>query len=250
MKRALILLPIVAALMLTASCAGMNTMPADPSNPIKSIAVLPLANNTNDVDGPQDVREKLIEKLVKRRYSVMPAEEVDQRLRDRLGITLGGQLEDATVAQLKDLLGVDGLVYGTLMDYGVLTTGAYNVSKVRAKFKLVDAASGATLWKNGLGVRSELRMEGDAGIAANALANISDSTDDKEAPWVTISNLSSNQDFEKTLYMSLLAQLASKAVGMHLYRETGEMLRRVFEDFPVGPGIVVEFATAPAEAAQ
>lgn len=249
MKRMPILLSLLAALILITSCATMPTMSADPSNPIKSIAVLPLANNTNDVDGPQHVREKLIERIVKRRYSVMPMEEIDRRLRDQLGITLGGQLEDATVEQLKDVLQVDGLVYGTLMDYGEITTGAYNVKKVRAKFKLVCASSGTTIWEKGLGVRSELRMDGDAGTATNAVANIADSKcNDEGVPWVTISNINSNQNFERTLAISLVTKLASKAVGVHLVRETNEMLKRITSNFPVGPGVVVDFGSATENA--
>ena len=101
---------------------------------------------------------------------------------------------DLTTAQkLGEALGVEGVLYGTLMDFDETTTGVINVKKVRGKFKLVNTATGQAMWVRGLGVRSEMRMEGNAGKAGALLSRAADSRD-KEAPWVTIESTTSGSD--------------------------------------------------------
>ena len=73
--------------------------------------MLPLINDTTDVDAPNFVREKLAAAIQRRFYNVQPLEETDRILRDQLGITLGGQLGMATTAQLREALQVEGLLY-------------------------------------------------------------------------------------------------------------------------------------------
>ena len=59
--RSLKLVTIILSIILISGCAMMPTKPpADPSNPMKRIAILPIKNDTTDVDGPNFVREKLI----------------------------------------------------------------------------------------------------------------------------------------------------------------------------------------------
>jgi len=244
-----VLLPaLLAVFLLVSACGLVPTVPPNPANPVKTVAVLPLVNLTNDVEAPQMVREKLMAALDKRHYAVMPAKQVDQILADRLGITLGGQLQDATVDQLRSVLEVDGLVYGTLMDFKETTTGLYNVKKVRGKFKLVNAQNQSTMWANGIGVKSEIKMGGVAGDIADVAADVSDSNE--EVPWVTIDSQTSQEDFGTTLGVSLALKLISKATNCHLARETDEMIRRVVADLPVGPGVTVSFAAPVMPAIQ
>ena len=75
-----------------------RSLPRDSSNPLKRVAILPLKNDTNDVDGPEVMRKKMVQALERRSYVVKDLKETDQILRDRMGITLGGQL-DLTTAQ-------------------------------------------------------------------------------------------------------------------------------------------------------
>lgn len=94
--KSLKLLAIILSIILISGCAMMPTKPpADPSNPMKRIAILPIKNDTTDVEGPYFVREKLVKAFEDREYNVKPVEETDRLLRDRMGITLGGQLEMA-----------------------------------------------------------------------------------------------------------------------------------------------------------
>ena len=131
------------------------------------------------------LRKKLAQALENRSYVVKDLKETDKILRDRMGITLGGQLSLTTAQELGRELGVEGVLYGTLMDFDESTLGAINVKKVRGKFKIVNATTGQTVWERGLGVRSELVMQSKYGAAATVASRAADARD-KEAPWVTI----------------------------------------------------------------
>lgn len=135
----------------------LNSCATPPQREVKikpdyTVAVLPLYNATNDVNGPILVR-KVFNKRIHRNYKTMSLNEIDRTLRDKMGITHGEQLDIATPQKLGEVLGVDGVVYGYLLNFDDITTGVYNVRKVRAGFKLVDTRTGRTLWAKGKGVR-------------------------------------------------------------------------------------------------
>jgi len=208
----------------------------DASNPLKRVAVLHLKNDTTDVDGPEVMRQKMVQALERHSYVVQDLKETDQILRDRMGITLGGQLDMTTPQKLGEALRVEGVLYGTLMDFEESTLGAINVKKVRGKFKLVNAMTGQAIWTRGLGVRSEMMMQSRAGVAAAAVARASDARD-KDAPWVTIQSITTgSDDIGKSFVVGLGTKLFSKAIGKHLDHESTELARRVTEDLPWGPG--------------
>ncbi len=229
-------LAIAVTLVMTACAIPHPPLPYDANNPLKRVALLPLKNDTNDVDGPEILRKKMVQALERRSYVVKDVKETDQILRDRLGITLGGQLEMTTAQELGKALGVEGLLYGTLMDFDEMTTGAINVKKVRGKFRLVNALTGQAVWGRGLGVRSEMMMQSKVGVAATAAARAADARD-KEVPWVTIeSTTTGSGKLGESLAVGLGAKLISKAVGVHLERESTELARRLTESLPWGPG--------------
>ncbi len=127
-RRRLLYLVLVFAL---GACGGRAIAP-NPANPVYKVAVLPFYNATNDVDGPGTVRKLFAGRLDRFHYDSLPLEDVDRLLSDRMGITLGSQLELTTAKELGETLGVDGVFYGYLLDFGQITTGVYNVKKVRA----------------------------------------------------------------------------------------------------------------------
>ena len=242
MKRASLLMMVV-LLMSICGCAIAPMQPSlDPSNPIKRLAVLPFKNDTTDVDAPNYVRERLIPALEKRHYNILPVEETDMILREQLGITLGGQMEMASVEKLKEVLQVEGLLYGTIMDFGETTTGLVNARKVRGKFKIVDTNVNAVFWENGIGVRSQDTSGGTVGALTGAVAGAGGKGE--EVPWVMIESSSSNKSALEGLAAGLTKKLVSKAVGVHLQRETDEMIWRIVQNLPWGPGEAAA-ATAP-----
>lgn len=234
MKQANLWLMIVLLICLS-GCAIVPVQPTgDPNNPIKRLAVLPFRNDTTDVDAPNFVRERLIPALERRLYRVIPVEETDRILRDQLGITLGGQLEMASVAKLKEALQADGLLYGTIMDFGDVTTGLVNERKVRGKFKIIDTATETVFWENGLGVKSQDTSGGLAGSLTGTAADIGGK--DEEVPWVVIERESSNKSVLEGFAAGLTQKLVTKAMGVHLQHETDEMIWRLVQNLPWGPG--------------
>jgi hypothetical protein len=134
------------------------------------------------------------------------------------------------------VLGVEGVLYGTLMDFDETTTGVLNVKKVRATFKLVNTMTGQTVWERGLGVRSEVRMSGKSGDVATVVARAADARE-KDVPWVTIESIATNEKkVGRSLAYGLGTQLFTKAVGIHLDYESTELVRRVADNLPWGPG--------------
>ena len=239
MRRFHVLLTLFLLLVFLAGCTGMPALgpQADHTNPIKRLAMLPLRNDTTDVDAPAFVREKLAAAIEKRFYNVQPLEETDRILRDQLGITLGGQLDMATTAQLREALQVEGLLYGTLMNFEESTTGLVNVRKVRGKFHIIDTNTSSVFWKNGIGIKTQDTSGGTVGNLTGAVALAGSA--DKEVPWVILESTSSNQSVLDGFAMGLGKKLISKAVGMHLVRETNEMIWRLVQNLPWGAGDTV-----------
>jgi hypothetical protein len=219
-------------------------LPFDASNPLKRVAILPMKNDTNDVDGPAMVREKMAEALTNHSYVVQDLKETDQILRDRMGINLGGQLDMTTPQKLGETLGVEGVLYGTLMDFDETTTGVYNAKKVRGKFKLVNTATGQTVWQRGLGVKREQGTSSTESGLIRLGARAADARD-KEAPWVLLSSTTTNQSTKDSFLTGLGAKLFTKALGIHLELESKELARLVTDNLPWGPGTGA--APAPPE---
>jgi hypothetical protein len=230
----------LAAITLLAAATGClpppSNFPRDYSNPIKRVAILPMTNNTNDVDGPGVMRKKMAQALERRSYVVQDLKQTEQILRDRMGITLGGQLGLTTAQELGQELGVEGVLYGTLMDFDESTLGAINVKKVRGKFMLVNTMTGQTVWERGLGVRSELIMQSEYGAAA-AIASRAADARDKDAPWVTIESVTTGSNkIGESFAIGLGTKLFTQAIGLHLDYESTELARRITDTLPWGPG--------------
>lgn len=237
---------LFALTLMLSACAGLKGKEPDDSGFVSSVAVLPLYNATNDVEGPQMVREQAAARLRKASYRNLPLAEVDQILRDRMGITLGAQLDLTTPEALGTELGVDYLLYGYLLDFNTVTTGIYNVNKVRAGFKLVDAKTGAVVWSRAAGVKNEIHSAGELGKGIAAYSQTSDATEDelyKAIPGVAgIQGLSDwttkRSRHEKSVgnaaLFSLGELLVTQAFGVHLYLESSEMLDRIMADLPHG----------------
>lgn len=139
---------------LSGGCAVMTLPPPDASNPVATVAVLPVHNHTPDMDGAEWIRAAITDMVPSRYYRVAATKEVDQVLRDKMGVTLGGQLDYTNPATgapsppvVGETLAVDGLLYCNLEDFQNLVTGFYNQKKVKAKCRLVNAKNSDVLWE-------------------------------------------------------------------------------------------------------
>lgn len=152
-KRAFLLLIILPVFFL-AGCVALLP-PPNPNNPVARVAVLPMANNTNNLDGPVFVRETFNTMVPSRYYETIDLKQIDEVLNHEFGVTLGEQLDftnPGAGAPLPNKVGealmVDALFYGTLIEFNQVITGIYNKRQVKAKFKLINYKTGEVMWED------------------------------------------------------------------------------------------------------
>jgi hypothetical protein len=236
---------------LMTACISVPIAP-NSSNPIHTVAVLPLVNNTNDVDGPVYVRTKLAEEVSRHAYIVKPLTEVDQTLKDQMGVTLGAQLDMTSAQKLGEVLGVDGVLYGSLEDFSHNVTGLYNVKRVRIRTKLVNCRTGETVWSHGIGIKNV------SGPAANASNLLPDNNDELKplfgtnisAKWMDMPGWSSSgggSSLVGSAVMGIGEKVVSKTMKAPLSSETTAAVSRVLTGIPAGPegGHIYKPAVAP-----
>lgn len=229
------------------SCtAHVPRYPPNPSTPVYTLAVLPFYNATNDVGGPVAIRDEFQKRAARMHYMPMPLKEVDSLLLNRMGITLGSQLELTDPAALGELLGVDALVYGYVLNFDSVTTGVYNMKKVRAGFKMVDARTGEVIWSRGLGVKSFIAGS-EVGLGVTILKEAGDDGLDSYGAIKGLEEIRGLEDWqvliagatrkvEDAAILSFGEKLLTKAFGMHLWLETDSMMKRAMASMPSGPG--------------
>ena len=236
MKKAALSAIMIAGFLLTACSIPVQTIAPNPSNPFNTVAVLPIYNATNDVEGPKMVRELADKRIQRWRYTSKPLNEVDQILKDQMGVTLGSQLELTTAQKLGAALGVDAVLYGYLLNFDDVTTGVYNEKRVRAGFRLVDTKTGKVFWAGGRGVRNQSGALGSAASARDdGIGGLKSVQGIAEIPhleqWDAISGAA-----DSSLMMGLGKKLLDKTTGGYLKSETEEMLDRIFGNLPAGRG--------------
>ncbi|MDP2168035.1 MAG: DUF799 family lipoprotein [Thermodesulfovibrionales bacterium] len=152
MWRLPLLVTVLFALFFAVGCVSLP--PPNPYNPVAKVAVLMMMSQSNDLDGPVFVRRDFNRAVPSRYYETIDLEQIDQVLNEKMGVTLGGQLDYTnpgagapTPQQVGETLGADGLFYGNLIEFKQLITGIYNKRQVKAKFWLVNAKSGEVMWE-------------------------------------------------------------------------------------------------------
>lgn len=111
----------------------------------RTVAVLPVMNQTLDLDAPEVFRPYLHQVLAAKGYSGPSKEEVDELLLTR-DIREAGQVKSLTPEELGKLLGADAVLYSEVLDWSTTYLGVYASIAVSARFELVDAATATRLW--------------------------------------------------------------------------------------------------------
>ncbi|OGS23798.1 MAG: hypothetical protein A2297_02480 [Elusimicrobia bacterium RIFOXYB2_FULL_48_7] len=181
-----------------------------------TVAVLPMENETVNIDGPVLLRERLQKKLsCKPGYAAVPIEEVDVKLRE-IGITDGGQLRTVSPRELGEKLNADAVIYGKLLVFNTLRR-RINIGKlaigdtIRAQFRMVDVKTGTVLWENEKGI---VTTEGYKNRERN---KAKEKEKEKEKPLVSF-------DFAGALF--------EKIIGRPLNEETEELAIIMVKDMP------------------
>ncbi len=130
-------------------CAPSHTLVRDfGSRRPRTVALLPVLNDTNDLDAPKEMRPLIYNALTRRGYLVQSLDETDTLLKSQ-EIDEAGQIYTMTYRELGDLLKTDALLVSNVLDWSTIYLIAYSSVTVEANFKLIDAKSEDTLWASG-----------------------------------------------------------------------------------------------------
>lgn len=134
------------ALAFLSGCAGRSVYLSEHYTRAGRVAVLPMANETNDLDGPTYVRALLRDGLLARGFQIVEPGDVDRILKEN-GFTDGGQLDAAKPVDMGQWMKADTLFYTTLVEFNTINLGFYWQRKVTIAGRLVEAATGEKLWE-------------------------------------------------------------------------------------------------------
>lgn len=128
-------------------CCGKKVSPAAPAEQAKKpvirlIAVLPVDNRSSDPLAATVLRGMVLQKIYSRGYPKIPLAAVDERLSKNYK-------EAARMAPqiMGSLLGVDAVMYCSLLNWKTSYLYLYARTSVTARFELRSAKTGETLWK-------------------------------------------------------------------------------------------------------
>lgn len=116
------------------------------SRNLRSIAVLPVQNETPHLQAPDIFRPIVYQKIKQKGYESPALSFIDSRLAAR-DIREAGQIHSLTPQELGKLLSVDALLYSTVTEFSTTYLVAYASITVGAKFELKDARTGELLWQ-------------------------------------------------------------------------------------------------------
>jgi hypothetical protein len=129
-------------------CAVSYTLIKDfDSRKPHTVALLPVLNETNDLDAPEEMRPLIYEALNWRGYKVQEPAETDRLLRSR-GIEEAGQIHEMSFQELGDLLQTEALLVCNVIDWSTVYLLAYSSITVEAEFRLIDVKTGQALWES------------------------------------------------------------------------------------------------------
>jgi hypothetical protein len=111
------------------------------------IAVLPVDIKTGDRDAARMLREKLFDELYFKGYPKIPFEMVDAALADIRKRDGGASGSTVAPQVIGSMLGVDAVMYTTLLEANTKYRFVYAPVSVAAVFELRSVKTGDTLWK-------------------------------------------------------------------------------------------------------
>jgi hypothetical protein len=131
-------------------CAGgahHSVVPDYQAKTPRSIAALPVFNETVSLKGAEIFQPLLQKKLSEKGYESPAISYVDERLKEK-EIREAGQVNSLTPQELGKLLGVDAVLYSAVTDFSTTYLLAYASMTVGGRFWLVDTQSGEKLWES------------------------------------------------------------------------------------------------------
>jgi hypothetical protein len=112
----------------------------------RKIAILPVMNETVDMDAPKAFEASIVRRIEERGYRIIHGELVKTKLAER-DIHYAEQVRSLSNEELAHILGVDVLLYTTVTKWRTLYLVAYASVGVGARFELVDSNTGKVIWQ-------------------------------------------------------------------------------------------------------
>jgi hypothetical protein len=129
---------------------GCATKPYDYTNyrahMPRSIVVLPPLNESTDLRGTYSYLSTLTKPIAEMGYYVYPVAVVDQLFKEN-GMPGAGEMHQAPLHKIQEIIGADAVLYLTLKQYGTKYVVLSSVTTVMAVGKLVDTRTGTVLWE-------------------------------------------------------------------------------------------------------
>jgi hypothetical protein len=127
--------------------AEEDPQPASRKLDARLIAVLPVDIKAGDRDAARMLREKLFDEIYFKGYPKIPFELVDAALAD-IRKRDGGASGSAVAPQvIGSMLGVDAVMYTTLLEANTTYRYVYAPVKIAALFELKSVKTGDTIWR-------------------------------------------------------------------------------------------------------
>jgi hypothetical protein len=171
----------IPSLLLLATTAFLfSSCKVEPPKPplVQSLAVLLFDNDTNDINAPEAMQRLTYLALKRSVYEVADLKFVNQKLKEA-GIVDGGQLPVIDPTKLGKDLGVQALVYGSVENFSYTNIGYFLQRKVALELKVVDVATGQTLWEHaGSGATRKMTLNSEE-AKANFAKGLADQLIDK-----------------------------------------------------------------------
>ncbi len=131
---------------------------------VKTIAVLPVDIKAGSRDAARMLREKMFDELYFKGYPRFPFEMVDAALADFRNRDKGASGSTVPPQVIGSMLGVDAVMYTTLLEANTAYKVVYAPVNVAAVFELREVKTGMTIWKY-----ESRATDRDYGVTKNSL---------------------------------------------------------------------------------
>lgn len=171
-------LAIILFLLFLVGCkAPMNyAHPSSDLSYIKKVAVAPIINLTNDKFAGEKVMNVVATEILRRgAFDVIEFGEVAKVLREE-GLKRDNLVSKHIAERAGKRLGVEAIVLGSVMQYGVSRVGSSSFPEVSISLKLVDVNSYSILWEATHNVKGKNILEQLFGIRKDSLEDICQKT--------------------------------------------------------------------------
>jgi hypothetical protein len=158
----------VGSLAFLCSCAAKVDYTLYRNRVPRSILVLPPLNESTTVEASYTYLSTVTRPLAEGGYYVFPVAVIDAFMKDN-GLPHPDEMHGVPLDKIKEVIGPDAVLYVTIEEWGQKYQVIASVTIVRARARLVDAATGATLWT---GKAEAARDSGGSGLAERLVAAV------------------------------------------------------------------------------